>query len=806
MKLPASWLRELVDISLPIDELAERINNSTAEVEGYERIGGDWDPGLIRVARVVSVDPHPNADRLRLATVETGAGQQQVVCGAPNLDVGQKVAFATEGAQLIDGHTGKSSKLKLRPIRGVESAGMVLSEKELGLSDDHEGILVLDPEAPEGSPLVDVLGDVVFELSTWANRADMLGVLGLAREVAALTGSPLRYPDDSHGESSTPAADRVRVTVEDPDLCPRYTATLIEGVTVGPSPAWLQERLLRMGMRPINNVVDITNYVMLETGQPLHAFDYDLVRGHEIVVRRARQGETLTTLDDIEREFDDRMLLICDGEGPVGIAGVMGGGNSEVSENTTTILLEIANFDPGSIRRTSTHLKLRTEASLRFEKGLGREIPYHAQHRSLHLFEQVTGGRAAAGIVDAYPGQAPAPQITLAADRIERVLGIDVPADDVKRVLSALGFEVSESSPGTYIVTPPYWRPDVAIPDDVIEDLGRIYGYERLPDTRLRGELPEPGQNPVMDLREALRDAAVAGGCFEVINYTLTDRETLARVVPAEDTLRSNPLGVMNPVASQHTYLRTSLRASMLQSFATNQRLHDGALRLFEVGYEYLPAEADLPHERPVLCAVLGGHREARWRRHAGEPLDFFDAKGLAEALLGSLNVPFAVRPATHFGLLPGHTAEVVCGKDVVGVIAQFHPATAGAFDIEMPVFLVELWVEDIVRHVPARPDYIPPERYPDVRVDLSLLVENSVPAGKVLQTVRSHRTNGVRIEADIFDEYRGQGVPEGHRALAVALRYWPSERTLNDTDVQRIQDGLLKRLDKECGARLRGS
>ncbi|MDZ7729357.1 MAG: phenylalanine--tRNA ligase subunit beta [Dehalococcoidia bacterium] len=410
MKLPLSWLSELVPIDIPIEELAERINNSTAEVEGYERIGGEWDRGLVTVAEVVSVDPHPNADRLSLATVETGSGREQVVCGAPNVAAGQKVAFATEGAQLIDGHTGKPSKLKLRPIRGVESAGMVLSEKELGLSDNHEGILELDPGAPVGAPLVDVLGDVVFDISTWANRADMLGVLGLAREAAALTGNTVREPDASHSESAKPVEDHVRVTIEDPDLCPRYTATLIEGITVGPSPAWLQERLLRMGMRPINNVVDITNYVMLEIGQPIHAFDYDLVRGGEIVVRRAKDAETITTLDDVERQLDTEMLLICDGEGPVAIAGVMGASNSEVGESTKTILLEVANFNPGSIRRTSTHLKLRTEASQRFEKGIGPETAYHAQHRSLHLFEQLAGGTPAAGMVDAYPGQAPAPR------------------------------------------------------------------------------------------------------------------------------------------------------------------------------------------------------------------------------------------------------------------------------------------------------------------------------------------------------------------------------------------------------------
>jgi len=394
MKLSLNWLREFVDVALPVPELARLLIDGTAEVESWEAIGAGWEPDKVRVARVVAVEPHPNADRLRLVTVDAGAGNQQVVCGAPNVAAGQKVAFAAEGAHLRDGHTGEPTVLKLRPIRGVESAGMVLSEKELGLSDEHEGILVLPDDAVVGRPLVEVLGDVVFDISTWANRADLLGVLGFARETAALTGKALREPDRTYTQSSRNVADLVSVTIDAPDLCARFTASVIEGVSIGPSPQWMQDRLQKSGMRPINNVVDITNYVMLETGQPLHAFDYDLVRGKQIVARRAMLGEKLVTLDGVEREFDGEMLLICDGGGPVGIAGTMGGGNSEVSDHTTNVLLEVANFRAGSIRRTSTHLKLRTEASLRFEKGIGPEMAEYAQRRALHLFEQLTGGKA----------------------------------------------------------------------------------------------------------------------------------------------------------------------------------------------------------------------------------------------------------------------------------------------------------------------------------------------------------------------------------------------------------------------------
>lgn len=804
MKLSLNWLREFVDVDLPVPELARQLIDATAEVESWEVVGAGWDPERVRVAEVVAVEPHPNADRLQLVTVEAGQGQQQVVCGAPNVAVGQKVAFATEGAELVDGHTGEKAKLKLRPIRGVDSAGMVLSKKELGLSDDHEGILVLPGDAVIGRPLMEQLGDVVFDISTWANRADLLGVMGFGREVSAITGSELRQPALNYEQSSRKASECVSVTIEAPDLCRRFTASVIENVTVGPSPAWMQERLQRAGMRPINNVVDITNYVMLETGQPLHAFDFDLVRRKRIVARRAQDGEKLVTLDGVEREFDGEMLLICDGEGPVGIAGVMGGGNSEVSESTKNVLLEIANFKPGSIRRTSTLLKLRTEASLRFEKGLGREMPEYAQRRALHLFEELTGGLVAAGLVDVYPGKEERPSIELSKERIERVLGIEVPDNEVTRILKSLGFDCRPTAAG-YVVQPPDWRPDVEIADDVIEDIGRIYGYDKLPATMLRGELPAPERDSGREVRERLRDTAAALGFQEVITYTLTDKAKLERMVPESDHLRREPLGVVNPVASQYTYMRTSVRPSALETYATNRHQGDGPLRMFEIGFEYLPVEADLPHERPVLCAVLGGNRESRWLGEGSERLDFFDAKGAAEAMLGQLGVVASFAPREEFGLLKGHTADVRAGKDVVGLVGQVHPDHAAMFDISEPVFLIELWIEDLVRRIPERPDYLAVSKFPEVRQDLALVVDEGVPASRLLEIVQSHKSGNIRLKAELFDEYRGPGIEPGKKSLALRLRYQADDQTLTDADVARVQQGLVTRLGKELGAAVRG-
>ena len=805
MKLPLSWLRELVDVDLPEAELARRITDAIAEVEGWETIGGDWDSQLVRVAEVTDVVPHPNADRLRLATVNAGEGPQQVVCGAPNIAAGQKVAFATEGAMLADGRSGKLAKLKTRPIRGVDSAGMVLSEKELGLSDDHEGILVLDEDAVPGRALKDQIGDIVFDLSTWANRADQLGMVGLAREVAAMLGLDLREPDITYTEGDKPVEDLVSVTIEDPDLCRRFTASVIEGMQLGPSPAWMQERLVRHGQRPINNLVDITNYVMLETGQPLHSFDYDLVRGHAITARRAKEGERLTTLDGEERILDTNMLMICDAGGPVGLAGIIGGGNSEISETTETILLEVANFHPSSIRRTSSSLKLRSEASQRFEKGIGPAMAEYAQRRALHLYATYAGGRVAKGLVDVYPTPwEPAP-ITLTDARIEQVLGIPVPRVEVTRILKALGFQVAASGAEALNVTPPEWRPDVELANDVIEEIVRIHGYDKLPPTMLRGSLPASERSPAELARERVRNLAAGLGFQEVINYTLTSKERLALVVAEDDAKRMDPLPMVNPVASQHMYMRTSVRADVLASYAKNRPGNEGVLRFVEVGSEYLPTEADLPHERPVACFVLGGGRESRWPGAPGEVIDFFDAKGAVEALLDSVGVPASFAAVSEVAFLSGHTASISSGDEILGVVGQIHPDTAAKFDIDGDVFMIEIGIEELTRALPERPDYAAPSRYPEVRQDLALVVGEDVPAGTLLEIVRAHRAKGISITADIFDEYAGEGIEDGKKSLALSVRFRAANRTLTDKDVERVKQGLLKRLQGETGAKLRG-
>ena len=697
-------------------------------------------------------------------------------------------------------------RLKLRPIRGVESAGMVLSEKELGLSDDHEGILVLPPDAsPAGhssnssatSSSTSPRGRTAPTSSAWSDSR---------AKSAALTGQPLREPDRGYAGAGPPAAELVRVEIEDPDLCPRFTASVVQGVTIGPSPAWMQERLLRLGMRPINNVVDITNYVMLETGQPLHAFDYDLVREHRLIARRAKPGERLLTLDGVDARTRRRNAAHLRCGGPLSVAGIMGGGSSEVSDRTTNILLEVANFKRGSIRRTSSRLKLRTEASLALRKGHWpgdrrvRAGPRPPPLRTAHGWHSRDAGWSIIPRENVAPHHRIGGRAHRAGARHRRPGGVSPPAS-----LAALGFVVELVSPARYRVQPPDWRPDVEIPDDLIEDIGRIYGYDKLPATTLRGSLPAAEPRPLQELRERVRDLAASLGFEEVISYTLTDRATLDRVVEPGDPERGDPLGVVNPVAAQHTFLRTSLRAGTLAAYAANRRHDDGPLRLFEIGFEYLPVEADLPHERTVLCAAIGGPRETRWGRPGSERLDFFDAKGAVEGLLASLGIDATFAADAAYGLLPGHTATISAKKSGIGVVAQVHPDTAAQFDIAEPVFLVELWIEPMIAALPERPPYLTPSKFPEVRQDIAILVDEALPADRVLRLARSHRSGGIRVEADVFDEYRGTGVPDGQKSLALRLRYQAPDRTLSDADVARVQAGLIKRLAQDVGATLRG-
>ena len=801
MRVPLSWLSEYVDITLPIEELARKLTIAGVEVAEIVRTGGDWEG--IRVASVVDVQPHPNADRLRLATIDLGDGDQRtVVCGAPNVAKGQKIAFAAEGTRVIDGHTGKPVVLKAAKIRGVESAGMVLSEKELGMSESHEGILELPKDSPVGAELNSVLGETIFDLDLTPNRPDLLAISGVAREVAALTGQRVRDHSLEYKAVGKPIKGRVAVEIVDPDLCPRYVAALIEGVKIGPSPQWLQDRVNAAGLRPINNVVDITNYVMLEIGQPLHAFDFARLKGGKIVVRRARPDEKLTLLDGSDRALSPDMLVIADGEDAVALAGVMGGENSEVAETTTTILLESANFAPSNIRRTSVALKARTDASIRFEKGLSRQLPIIAAQRATKLMVEIARGKAAEGFIDVFPGKEKDVRVTLTQERLQRVLGVELPTSQVRKVLDGLGFACRWVPPDHFIVRVPYWRTDVTIADDVIEEVARILGYDEMPTTQLRGEIPPLDPQPLIDLRERVSDALAASGMQEIITYSMTTLEALQKVLPPEELATNPPLRIANPLSRDHEYARTTGRAAVLQTISQSNRAVPGLIALFEAGRIYLPREDDLPQEIEVVCGILSGNHPDRWGRPIGEPAGFYDARAFVERALESVGARGDYAETVDFAYLPGRTAEITVNGDRVGLVGQVHPRVAASFGIDEEVTMFELELAALLPHVQTVVHYQPLSPYPSVEEDLAIIVPADVTAARIREIIESFPL--VRT-ASVFDVYTGPPVPMGRKSLAFSVSYQSPEKTLKDSDVAHQRDRIVARLHAELGAELRG-
>ena len=803
MLVSLKWLADYVTLTLPPKELAERLTLAGAKVEKIVSRGEGWD--LMKVGQVIDIKPHPNADRLRLVTVDLNETRPQtVVCGAPNVARGQKIAFGLVGAHVRDGHNkGEWTTLKPAKIRGIESAGMVLSELELGISEDHTGILVLPEDAPTGEALAEYLGDTVYDIEVTPNRPDLLSVLGLAWEVAGQTHGKVREPERVYAESAaTAAAQRTSVTIDDKDLCPRYLAGIIERVRVGPSPEWLQERLRSAGQRPINNIVDITNYVMLEMGQPLHAFDFRKLGGGRIVVRRARPAERLRTIDGVDRELGADMLVIADASKPVAIAGIMGGLETEVTESTTTILLEAANFNLVNLRATSTALGLRTEASIRFEKGLHPELAAAAIKRAMKLFVDITGGRASKGLVDTYAVKRADTRVVVTRNRIQQVLGADLSTTQVRTTLTNIGFGSRWVPPDRYVVRVPYWRTDVTQPDDVVEELARVMGYDRIESQPLAGAMPPPILEPVRELRDRLKDAAVAAGLQEVITYPLTSTETLMLVQPPEALEWAPPLRMENPMSSELSVMRTTLRASLLQTVASNLRHEQGTVAVFETSHTFVSRPDELPAEREVLVGAIAGVHTGRWGEPLPDKVDFFDAKGFIEDMFERTGIGVAFRNGEEFGLLKGHTAELQLDGTRVGVLGQVHPHTAARFEIDAPVFLFELDIESLLPAVKLEVRHKPLSRFPEVTQDIALIVDAAVPAAQVQTLIES---NALVTAAQVFDVYEGAPLPGGKRSLAFAVHFQSPDKTLTDAEVADARRRIVRRLEHELGAELRG-
>ena len=799
MRVPLSWLREYVDVDLPPGELAHRLTMAGVEVGDVIEIGS-WD-GCV-VGEVLSVRPHPQADRLSLCQVATGVDQLEVVCGAPNVAAGQKICFARVGAVLYNTHSGRHEELKAARIRGVVSEGMICSELELGLGEGHEGIVVLPEDAPIGVPLDDYMGDTILELELTPNRLDCLSILGTAHEVGALTGKTVTHPDVAYPEDGPPVAEGLSISIADPDLCRRYTATVIRGISVGPSPGWMQERLTRAGVRPINNVVDVTNYVMLEFNQPLHAFDYQRVKDRTVIVRRARPGESLTTLDGVERRLTSNILVIADANDPIGLGGVIGGANSEIGPETTDVLLESATFDGRNNRETAQTLRLRTEATLRFEKGLRSELAPIALRRATQLIQQLAGGTVDEGIVDVFSEQGDSTGLVpLSAGKLKRVLGMDLEIGEAARVLESLGFDCELTGDDSLLATVPYWRNDISIEEDLVEEVVRIIGYDSVPTTMLSTPIPYHQARPMTGLVAQVKDLLAGAGMQEVINYPLISLEDLHRV--SRDDGVTQPLRLSNPMNAEQAYLRPTLRASLLSTLAANQGHGEGPFQIFEVGRVFHPRDRQLPEERETAAGVLAGLRsESSWLTGDGL-LDFYDAKGVVDSVLARLGVAATYEPGEDPSFSPGRCARVLAAGATLGVLGELHPDVISAFDLNAPqVSLWELDIEALSDAVRGKTrEFQTLSRYPAATRDLALLVPSDVPEARIEQIISQSR---LVTSVELFDLYTGENVPEGSKSLAFHVYFQSREQTLTAEQVNRALDGILRNLERQVGASLR--
>jgi phenylalanyl-tRNA synthetase beta chain len=802
MKVPLKWLKDYVNVTLPVAELAKRLTLAGFEVSEIIATGGSWDN--IFVGEITVIEPHPNADRLRLVTVNLGTEKETVVCGATNLVIGDKIAFAKVGAKLNDPDTGKVEQLKPAKIRGVESKGMICSERELGISDKHEGILVLSKDAKLGTPLADFMGETVLDIDITANRPDGLSVTGIAHEVGAICGQQPNIPETKYPETGDPIEKQISIEIIDSELCPRYCASLITNVKIKESPAWLQERLIACGQRPINNIVDISNYVMLEYGQPLHTFDYEKLKGKKIIVRRAKDGEKFFTLDSNERQLNGDMLTIADGERTVAIAGVMGGLNSDVTESTTSILLEAASFKATSLHYTSRKLGLMSEASARFERGISAGLTIPALKHATQLIAELGEGKIAKGIIDVYPGKKEPKPITVRVDRVKRVLGIPYSLDQVAKALQGFGIDCKAEG-DKVTATVPYWRSDLKIEEDLIEEVARFYGYDKIPTTLIKEEVPHPDPNPSLSLKKKIRRTLTGFGFQEIMTYTLTSLPSLSNVYAEPHPPEPMPVHIVNPMTADQEYLRSSLRANVLETLASNRRHEEGGIALFEIGKVFLNQDKDLPEEPEMLCAVMNGSRvEGSWLGSEGI-YDFHDAKGAVEGLFQQMGIDISFETSTDDGLHPTRQAGIIVkdnGKKVtLGVLGEVHPKVADRFEIEGTVCLFEVSVKALLslaggdKMVKAIP------RFPNIVRDLALVVDANVTNQQILDIIKSF---SLITEVVLFDVYSGKQVAEGKKSLAYRLTYQAPDQTLTDETVNKVQERVLARLTKELGASLR--
>ena len=842
MQVPLSWLKDYVDVDLPIEELARVMTMAGMEVELIQVVGlpmpqGEkhefkisglsWPEDMFVVAQINEVLPHPDADRLVLCKLDDGQGERIVLTGAPNLydykGTGPlprplKVAYARLGAELYDGHKPgwELTKLKSAKIRGVVSDSMVCSEKELGISEEHEGIIILDDDAPTGVPLAEYMGDVVYTFEVLPNMVRDACIVGVAREIAAALGKPLRMPELTVPAAGSSIEGQAFIEIQDPDLNPRFVLGLVKGVEARPSPYWVQRRLRLAGTRPINSVVDATNYCMLEWNEPLHAFDYDVLvqraggKPPTIITRAANPGEILVTLDNVQHKLEPYTILVTDTAGPLSLAGIMGGLESEVTPQTKNVLLEGANWNFINVRKTMQADHLSSEAGYRFSRDLHPALAEFGVRLGLDRMALWSGGEIAQGLVDAYPKPFEDPVVEISEEYVQRSLGIHIPAETIVDLLTRLEFACRIEGDIIYAKSPDH-RTDIGRGvigrADVLEEVARLYGYDNIPASRISDELPPQRRNESLEREERLRDVLARLGLQEIITYRFTTPEAEERLLPPDvEQPKLEYVRMANPIAADRTVLRRTLLNQVLEVVERNVRQRP-RLALFEVGAVFLPIEGELlPVEPRRLALALTGLRHLpAWDHKPAGRMDFFDLKGVIEAMLAELHIEnVTYTPGEHASFHPGKCADVWSGDVLLGSFGELHPLVKEQYDLEKaPVLAAEMDVEALLKQMPLRFETVPVPVYPPVLEDLAVVVDEAMPADAVLDVIR--KSGGSLLEdVFLFDIFRGPQIGEGKKSLAYSLVYRSADKTLSDKDTQKLRKKIIYMLEKELDAKLR--
>lgn len=809
MKVSLSWLREYIPITMETNDLADALTMAGLEVEAVTNRYDALDK--VVVSRIVDIKDHPNADKLRVCQVDVGDTILSIVCGAPNAAKGLVIPCALEGAALPNGTQIKKGKL-----RGERSEGMLCSASELGLSLEKSGIMELETDAAPGTPLVQALGlnDATLEIGITPNRSDCLSVIGIAREIGAFPahGVNVTYPDPNLVHPSkeySHITEYTSVQIKDPDLCPRYAARLVFDVTVGPSPFWLQDRLLSLGLKPINNIVDITNFVMMETGQPLHAFDFDRLAENRIVVRAARQGEVFTTLDDREHRLDEEMLMICDGEKPVALGGVMGGLNSEIEDSTTRVLIESAYFNPACIRKTSKKTALSTDAAYRFERGTNPEGVLFALNRAASLITSLGNGNLVDGIIDEYPTPIPSREITVSIPALNKRLGTSLSREDITKHLESIEIKVSALSDDTLTVVPPPFRVDLERPEDISEEVARLWGYNRIQTTFP----PIPAEafelTPNLRIKDRVRTIMTSCGFSETIHYSFIHKQSCDYLRLSEHDPRRDGIEILNPLSEDQSVMRTSLIPGILSTIQYNNARQVKNLMIFEVGKAFLKKENSLlPDEvEMVVGAITGNIQEPSWYSKE-TACDFYDLKGMMEGLFNGLRIPpvdFSILPENECSYSrKGYSAKMSSGDVTLGILGKMHQEVLEHYDIRQDVFFFEINLASLVTLASEDRQAGQIPRYPSVSRDTTIICGNEVCSGDLLSCLR-HSGEDLVENAELLDLYTGEPIPKGKKSLSFRMTYRAQSKTLKDKDVNKIHTKITQMLLDHFNADLPG-